>query len=410
MWRQILLLIGACGLLGCQQHAADSGRDSHHGSRKPVTHIDNRLVEADNRFGFELFSELTRPDPTQNVFISPASVALALTMTYNGAAGETQTAMAEALELAGMSRDEINAANADLLALLADPDPKVRLAIANSLWAREGVAFDSAFLARNQEFFAAEIHALNFGDPQAAATINAWVSEKTEERIEKIVTPPINPLTVLFLINAIYFKGTWTYEFDPAKTRGAAFHFADGREGMMPFMTQSGEYRYLARRGFQAVCLPYGSKRWGMYVFLPDPQAGLDSLLSKLDSDHWQEWMSGFQEQEGTITLPRFRLEYEESLNGALQALGMGIAFSDAADFSAMTRPPHLSLAITEVKHKTFLEVNEEGTEAAAVTSVEVGVTSFGPFVMRVDRPFFCAIRDDSTGVVLFMGAVNEPK
>ncbi|MEW5702827.1 MAG: serpin family protein [Candidatus Zixiibacteriota bacterium] len=407
MVRYAILLIGVCTLFACQENATDA--ESHRGSPKPVTQIDNRLVDADNRFGFELLSELTRPDATENVFISSASVALALTMTYNGASGETQTAMADALELSGMPRDEINAANADLLSLLADPDPDVRLAVANSLWARKGIDFDAGFLARNQEFFAAEIRALDFTNPSAADTINAWVSEKTRERIPEIVSPPISRATVLFLINAIHFKGMWTYQFDESQTRDGVFHLADGRSKSARFMMQSGDFRYLVDPSFRAICLPYGSGRWGMYIFLPNRESTLADFLARLDYDQWQKWMTGFRSGEARILIPRFRLEYEASLVEPLQALGMGVAFSGEADFSAMTPSPHLPLMISNVKHKTFLEVNEEGTEAAAATSVEISLTSLGPFVMNVDHPFFCAIRDDSTGVVLFMGAVNEP-
>ena len=373
------------------------------------------LVSAYTDFGFNLFAEVGRRDAGKNVFISAPSVAFALAMTYNGANGETARAMAETLRLKGMSRGEANRANAALKALLQDPGPGVALAIANSLWARQDVSFKPEFLERNKKSYGAKVAVLDFADPAAPATINAWVSENTKGKIEDIVNK-IPRSAILYLINAIYFKGDWTNPFDEAKTRERPFHLADGSQKMHPMMARSGYYRHYRGPDFQAVSLPYGEGRLSMYVFLPDEGGSLLEFQKRLNAESWSEWMSQFRMAEGEIVLPRLKLRYEARLNDMLGALGMEVAFDpDRADFGDMCTVSERVL-ISEVKHKTFVEVNEKGTEAAAATSVETRAVSgllyqfTYQFTMVVDRPFFFAIRDDKTGLVLFMGSIVEPE
>ncbi|MBD1998640.1 serpin family protein [Leptolyngbya sp. FACHB-541] len=369
-----------------------------------------RLVAANTRFGFKLFSQILEQNgqPT-NLMVSPTSVAIALTMTYNGASGTTQQAMAEALELEGMSLEEINQANAALELALENADPEVQLAIANSLWSREDTSFNPDFLQRNRDFYSAEVASLDFTNPSAIATINNWVSRNTQEKISEIIQD-IRPNAVLFLINATYFKGNWTTPFNAERTSDRPFTLLDSSQKQHPTMTQSGRYAYLENDQFQAVSLPYGeSKRLSMYVFLPRENSSLSAFQQSLTAENWETWMSQFGRQEGAISLPRFKLEYTTQLNDVLEALGMGVAFTDQADFSGMSDEP---LSISQVQHKTFIEVNEEGTEAAAVTSVEIQTLSAptAPFQMTADRPFFYAIRDNQTETVLFMGTVVEPE
>jgi serine protease inhibitor len=377
--------------------------------RPPPDTLDGRLVAANSDFGMRLFKQVAAQEGTANIFLSPASVALALHMTYNGSAGKTREAMAQALGLQGLSLEELNSANADLLALLASPDPKVQLAIANSLWARQGIGFKPDFLERNRGFYQAEVTELNFDDPAASKTINGWVEQKTNGLIKQIVEAQIDPLTIMFLINAIYFKGTWSTEFDPKLTHDVPFTLADGSTIQRPMMLREDKVRYLKGDGFRAVALPYGAGRVSMYLFLPDAESSLSRFVSALDAQRWDQWMGQFQEDEKTVQLPRFKLEYEISLNDALVALGMGAAFdSGQADFSELVDVPAY---ISEVKHKSVVEVNEEGTEAAAVTSVRASTTSVNlEGTITFDRPFFFAIRDDKTGAVLFMGTLADPQ
>ncbi|MGQ9903926.1 MAG: serpin family protein [Anaerolineae bacterium] len=389
------------------------------GGPRPVARgeISPALVDANNRFGLKLFANLRDADAAGNVFISPVSVAIALAMTYNGAGGETQQAMARALELNSLSLDEVNQSYAALLQTLATADPKVTLSIANSLWGRQDVAFKQDFLARVRLFYEAEVSALDFSDPATVDTINAWVNEKTNRKISRILDR-ISDDAILFLINAIYFKGAWVKAFDPQVTREQPFILLDGSQKQVPMMSRSGEFRYLRGEDFQAVSLPFGApdtaSRFSMFVFLPDESSSLDALTARLTAEQWAMWMAQFGPAEGFLAMPRYTLEYEAGLNGALTALGMGVAFDpQQADFGPMVDLQPENVFISSVMHKTFIEVNEEGAEAAAVTSVEMGVTSVREqperFTMIVERPFLVAIRDDQSGAVLFIGAIVAP-
>ena len=360
------------------------------------------VASANTRFGFKLLQDLRERDPGGNIFISPLSISIALTMTYNGAVGETERAMAEVLEIDALDLSTINNSNKALRNSLENPDPKVEISIANSIWSRQGVEFKADFLERNREFFGAEIASIDFSSPQATATINEWVDINTNGKIEKIVDR-INPQTLLFLINAIYFKGNWQDQFDNSMTRTGTFHLPNGSEKRVQMMRREGEYPYLRGERFEATSLPYGDGRLSMYIFLPNRNSNLNKFLRDLNAENWEGWISQFQDRRHEMVLPRFKLEYEVRLNDTLESLGMGIAFGGGADFSGMGP----SLFISEVRHKTFVEVNEEGTEAAAVTAV-VGVKSLPP-AFRVDRPFFFAIYDTETETILFMGTVTEP-
>jgi serine protease inhibitor len=384
-----------------------------HTSRQEKIEVDGRLVSGNTRFGFNLYAELLRHTPGENILVSPSSIAMALEMTYNGAQGQTRDAMTRALAIGGLDLDELNRANAALRRSLESPDPKVQLSVANSLWARKGLSFKADFIERNRQYYGAQVEDLDFGDPAAAAKINRWVSEKTAGKIPEIIDN-VGPDSILFLINAIYFKGKWADEFDKAKTKEEPFNLATGTSKTLPMMRRSGSFRYFETSDVQAISLPYGGGRLSMYVFLPAKGSSLAQFHKALTADNWEGWMSRFSKSPGEIVLPRFKIEYETSLNDTLKSLGMGVAFDpDGADFTGMIKSSQ-NVYINQVKHKTFAEVNEEGTEAAAATSVEMRVTSAAaprnPFRMVVDHPFFFAIRDDDTGAVLFIGSIFDPK
>ena len=416
-------MLGFLALIGCSTVSRSSVANNNQPSNsnaamedsnnKPMDNdVDSRLVAANATFGFKLFAEVAKQDAGKNIFISPSSVGLALAMTYNGAVGETKQGMERALEIHGMSHLELNRAYAQLKVALESADPKVQLNIANSLWGRKEISFNPDFIQRNKQFYGADVTALDFNDPSAPATINSWVAEKTKGKIDKIVDR-IDAQVILFLINAIYFKGTWAAEFDKAKTREDQFTTGAGNQKRHPMMHQSGKYRYYENKDFQAVNLPYGGGHVSMYIFLPAQSAGLDVFQKRLTAANWDTWMKEFTETQGEIALPRFKVEYEIELNDALKALGIGIAFDpNRADFSGIVQGS-VKAFISGVKHKTFAEVNEEGTEAAAVTSVEMRATSAmrpeKTFRMIVDHPFFCAIRDNKTGTLLFMGSITDP-
>lgn len=405
------------GVLGCSQISSNSERAIAE-SPSPRTEVprinqpmtpDPKIIAANTKFGFKLFTEVQKQDQNQNIFVSPASVAMALAMTYNGASGSTQEKMAQTLELQGFSLEQINSTNAELAQLLTNPDEKVKLTIANSLWANQNIQFQPDFLQRNRDFYNAKVTNLNFAASDATNQINNWVKDNTQGKIEKIVEQ-IHPNQALFLINAIYFKGNWSREFDKNQTTDLPFYLPSGQQKQHPMMSQRGKYRYYETPEFQAVSLPYGKDgKISMYVFLPKENSSLAALQQNLNSENWQKWMGEFNQRQGLVRLPKFKLDYDINLNDALTALGMGEAFTDKANFSGMGK----NLSISEVKHKTFVEVNEEGTEAAAVTSVGIvrlsAVQEEPPFEMVVDRPFFTAIRDNQTGSILFMGSIVNP-
>ena len=383
-------------------------------SERPVKKVDDRLIAATSRFAFKLYDQVLKQRTTKNVFVSPASVMLALAMTYNGAEGETRQAMAQALDIEHMSLDEVNRAFADLRSILGTSEPKLQLKIANSLWANKKISLKPAFIQGSKESYAAEVTSLDFANPAAPATINSWVKRNTEDKIEKVVDR-IEPNTILFLINAIYFKGQWKIKFEKEKTKEEGFRLAEGGQKKLPMMSQSGNYIHYKGKDFQAVTLPYGTGRISMYVFLPDEHSTLDQFERNLTIENWETWMKGFRGAPGEVMLPRFKIEYQVGLNDVLKALGMAEAFDPLrANFSGMAELKTAGRPyISDVTHKTFAEVNEEGTEAAAVTTVTVQVTSVQrpqeKFIMKVDRPFFFAIRDNLTGAVLFMGSVRDP-
>lgn len=379
---------------------------------RQLTAAEESLVQADNRFAFKLFGEINAQDTTEgNIFISPLSVGMALGMTYNGAAGTTRDAMQQTLELQGMTLQDVNEAYRSLIDLLRNLDSKVGFTLANSIWYREGIEIVPDFLDRNQQYFDAQVTALDFADPAAANTINAWVDERTRGKIREIVAPPIDPITIMFLINAIYFKGDWTHQFDRDLTRDAAFELADGSQTTVRMMTHDGEVPVRVFFDWDAQItvadLPYGGQAYSMTIVMPSEASRIEALVGNMDQSRWNGWIAALDSTTMRVSLPKFTLEYEITLNDVLKALGMEEAFTGSADFTNLYRGPERAF-ITEVKHKTFVDVNEEGTEAAAVTSVEVGLTSAPPSIY-VDRPFVCVIRERHSGTILFMGKMLNP-
>jgi serine protease inhibitor len=389
----LILLLGCCGI------ATASSKDSQ---QSP----DESLASAYARFGFSLYSELCseKENTGKNIFISPASIAFALGMTYNGADKETREAMGRVLGVNGMTLENFDRNNRELLDSLKGSEPGFELAIANSLWCSKNVRITPDFIKKVKESFRAEVK-----NELSAAAINGWVSSATKGKIQRLLDN-LSDDVVMVLVNAVYFKGTWTYTFDKKKTLDRDFFLMNGSTKKFPMMSREGKFNYLHGDGFQAVSLPYGKKRLSMYVFLPDQNNGLPEFLKKLNAKNWTQWMAGFRSTEGEILLPRFKCEYTVELKKALTALGMGVAFDgEKADFSKICKE---KIWIGKVIHKTFVEVNEEGTEAAAATAVVMMKSMAAKterFSMHIDHPFFFAILDSKTGSLLFMGSIVEP-
>lgn len=368
-----------------------------------------RLAAANTGFAFDLFQQIVREQPDANVFISPFSVSTVLQMIDNGAAGATKQEMERVLHTDGWSAGDLNAACEGLNQSL-NSQTNVTLELANAIWYKQGISLKPAFASANREFFQAELAGVDFNNPQSAQTINDWADRSTHGKIPQVVQWPFDPATRVILANAIYFKGKWERPFDPQETKPHAFQLAGGGEKQAPTMWQHGHFEYQSGDGFQAVRLPYAGRRLWMEVFLPDAGSNPAKLLARFsDRSDRNKMLEGFFGRDGTLALPRFKLEYNIRLNQSLQALGLKRAFADA-DFSAMSDEP---LVLSEVKQKSYVEVNEEGTEAAAVTVGIVTATAVlrpqPPFEMIVDRPFLFVIQDHQTQSILFMGVVADP-
>ena len=370
------------------------------------------IVSSNNELGFDILAKAPRDDDG-NIFISPTSLFMALSMVYNGADGVTLEEMEKVLHANGLNPEDLNKANASFMTLLDQNSDKIQLHIANSIWLNNQYSFQEEFATTNKDYFNAEIKEIDVQDPQSPKMINDWVNSKTNGKIEKIVGDELSPDLVTMLINAIYFKGNWTYPFDPSLTEEKTFTLENGSTIEIPLMELHEELSYTKNNIFQAVSLPYGDENMTMKVFLPNENVSLKEFEKMLSIDQWQDWKSGFYETEGTILLPKFTLEYEVELKETLKTLGMPSAFNDA-NFSKMIEG-NTDIAITNVKQKTFIDINEEGTEAAAVTSVEMAETTaiqpiHEPFYLEVNRPFFIAIVDETSGSILFMGSIVNPQ
>lgn len=372
-----------------------------------------KLSRADNDFAFKLVRQLTAADSGKNIFVSPYSAATALQLVQNGAAGRTQTEMQQVLETAGISAADLNAANQTAAAFLNADDTNVILTTANALWYRQGSAIKPDYLDLSRKFFASAIKPLDFDDTYAAeAVINRWASDQTHGRIQGMADGMIAPHTDLFLANAIYFKGKWEHPFNVKLTHERAFHAADGNAAKVAMMKMSRTFAYREGSDYQAVRLPYAGRELAMYVFLPAAGSNPAKLLQTMNGTDWErEMMPAFRDRQGLLVLPKFKLENTLKLNAPLEALGMKTAFDPKrADFSGMFSDPHY---ISAVCQKAFVDVSEEGTEAAAVTGIAVMAAGLPmqpekPFEMIVNRPFVFAIVDSRSGMILFVGVVER--
>ncbi|HEX3436075.1 MAG TPA: serpin family protein [Pseudacidobacterium sp.] len=367
------------------------------------------LAQPYSQFGFDVLRELRSQHQDENVFVSPTSIAVALAMTSNGASGTTRDAILQTLHSDGQSIESFNAANHALIEEIASTKV-VQLSMANALWLQHGFPADLSFTQSLQTAYSAEADHLDFRNPVSVQTINAWVAKHTNDRIQKIVDE-IDPTTAAMLTNAIAFKGKWTMPFDPKETQSHDFKAASGAVREVPMMKHSAEYAYANANGLEAIRLPYADGTFAMYVVLPQDTDGIQPFLQRLTPDTFTSLISSLHKQKGIIELPRFTITYDATLNAVLTKLGMGIAFSSGANFDNIHKgPPRMQ--ISEVRHASFLKVDEEGTEAAAATSVGIRALAMRvepPFHMVVDHPFFVAIRDERNGQLLFTGAIVDP-
>jgi serpin B len=368
------------------------------------------VAEGNTHFALELYGRLR--EQKGNLFLSPLSLSTVLAMTYAGARGETATEMAGVLHF-DLPAERLHPAFAKLLADLdvKEGQPPYRLYVANALWADQKHKFLPEFVARAKTNYGAGVQAVDFEGAlePARQTINTWVADQTQGKIPELIGPGVlTPATVLVLTNAIYFKGDWVTKFDKAKTADAPFTRADGKTAPTPMMNQTTTFGYFERPTFQMLELPYAGDVLSMIILLPRQSSGLVDLEKTLDANALADWLSKLARQDVQVALPRFTMTGEFRLDQVLQAMGMRAAFR-AADFSGMDGTK--SLFIGAVIHKAFVDVNEEGTEAAGASGVAMMKSAMRPApVFRADHPFLFLVRDKRTGSILFIGRVENPK
>jgi serpin B len=338
--------------------------------------------------------------------ISPLSISYALSMTMNGANGDTRDSILKALRLTGLTPEEINGSYKKLTDALLSVDQRIAISIANSVWIENNFVVKKPFIDILTSYYNAGLKQFDILDQTVPGTINNWISDKTNGLIKNMIdVVPSN--TVMLLINAIYFKGKWTSEFDKAKTENASF-YKPGGTASVPMMNQEASFKAYKGDGFLLGEFPYGQGNFAMDIILPDGNDGISGLLPSVTGTNFATWLSQMNEQKVDLSVPRFKYGYKLDLEDILSDMGMGIAFTDGADLSNIS---DIALLISKVLHQSFIETNEEGTEAAAVTVVVVGTTSVGPsaLVFNANHPFLYIIRETTTNSILFMGKVADP-
>jgi len=401
----LLLLLLCIGIASCKKSGTVSPNNK--GMNLVLTSLDQQKVTADNAFTLNLFKNLDSANiGGANLFVSPLSVSFALGMTSNGAAGQTLTAFQNTLNFAGLTQAQANDYYNNLITNLPQLDPNTTLDIANSIWYRQGFNVLPQFLQTDSTYFHAKIESLDFTNPASVNTINSWVNDNTGGKIPTIISQ-IPGNAVMYLVNAIYFKSTWKESFDVNATKALSFYLADNNTVQASFMTGKIDFNYYNDNTVSVYELPYSNNKFSMVIILPAQGTSVNQLATGLNQAQWQTWMAGLKPVNNTITLPKFKFSYNDTLNNALTDLGLGIAFSDNANFSLINNG--VPLKISQVVHKAFVETDESGTTAAAATSVGIValVATASPPV--INHPFIFAIREMSSGLILFAGTVNNP-
>jgi serpin B len=404
----IFTVLALCAFCSCQTD--DSNTDEN-----KTINLDEKsaqLIEADNTFGLELFQKIRKESKEENIMISPLSISVAFAMAYNGADKDTKTEMEKAMKLNGLTTEQINNSYKMLIKALQSLDEKVVFELANAIFYADGFTVKPDFLNINKTVYDAEVTKLQFISPSAVETINKWVADKTHDKITKIIEQ-LNPLDRMVLLNAIYFNGIWTNKFDEKGTHNLSFTKSNGTTIEVPMMKKEEKLDYTTNSLYSAVKMPYGNGQYNMVVLLPATGKTSQSVIDALSISNWKNWMKEFETKDPVVvTMPQFKFAFEIKLNNVLKQMGMNKAFEPyVANFSKIS---DTDLYISSAVHKSFIDVNENGTEAAAVTSITFSTTSAGneppKTIFYVDRPFVFAITEKDTDAILFIGEVNHPE
>lgn len=366
------------------------------------------IVTANNTFAFNFLKEINESEEEENFMVSPVSLSLALGMAYNGAAGDTKKAFDEVLNY-GESNSDVNQFNKNLMKNLSSSSDGSVLEIANSIWIEQTFPVRDTFKQINTTYYNAEVANLDFKDPNSVDVINAWVSDKTHEKIPTIIEEIGD--NVMFLINALYFNANWMFQFDKDYTQTESFYQRSGSAIDVEMMTMTADLEYLENEVFSSIILPYEKDKFSMVVLLPNQDKSTNDVIDLLSAQQWDTWLNSFKKEDVSVKMPKFKLEYKNTLNDELIDLGLGIAFSKQANFSKISSIP---LFISYVLQKTFIDVKEEGTKAVAVTIIGFEVTANPdepmPKFFTINRPFVYVIKDNATGSICFVGKVGKPE
>jgi serine protease inhibitor len=378
---------------------------------RSVTAEEAIIIEAANDFSFDIFARVNASDPDENLFISPLSISTALSMTTNGAVGETKEGIKNTLHQNALTDDEMNAAYKSLSGFLTNLDPKVVMQLANSNWYKDAYDIRSSFRDVLQDYYDAEVKPADFSDPGSRDLINGWIEDKTNGKIKEMIDQ-IPASAVMYLINAIYLKATWQYQFEKEKTDKQDFYLRDGSSVRTDLMYSEGvKANAYFNDAYQYAELPYGNGQFVFSVFMPDQPEKIDDFVQNLDVTQMNDMIKAADTGTFEVYLPKFKIEYKILLNDVLTAMGMEQSFGTDADFSNLF-DEDLALCISRVLHQSFIEVDEEGTEAAAATVVEVIESSMpgsDPTVILINKPFAFFVREKHSNTILFAGKMLDP-
>lgn len=410
----VLSMISLTGLMlfpGCATNVCDDCDQPF--QLRALSAEEQVVAESANDFAFDIFERINKKNSYNNFFISTLSVSTALAMTANGADGDTKTAIREAIHLGDMDDASMNEAYRDLVNFLLELDDKVILELANSNWYKDTYHIKDSFRQILLNYYDAEVKAADFADPVTKDLINGWIEDKTHDKIKDMLDE-VPSDAVMYLINAIYFKAQWKYEFDKEKTEDRNFYLEDGNSVQVPTMYSGGvKVSMYNANDFKYIELPYGNGQFNMVILLPDENKTVDEVISNLDAASFAGYVNDADTATVEVYMPKFKMKYKTLLNEVLSDMGMGIAFGGGADFSNLFDEA-LSLEISRVIHQSFIEVNEEGSEAAAATVVEIRETSIGPGgdpkVIHIDRPFAFFIAEKHSKTILFAGKMLNPE
>lgn len=404
--KKIILALIAFAIVSCEKDNTSQKTDTNVLSQLKSGH----LVSASNKMTFQLLTQVDSSAAGHNFFISPYSVQQALSMTLNGAKNETYNEMEKALGFEGEGLNKINDYNQSLINALVKADPKVTFQIANSIWALIGYPIEQPFFDVNKQYYTADVKMEDFSNPEVLGKINKWCEDKTQGKVKEVLDN-IDPNAMMYLINALYFKGSWKYEFDKKNTTQKIFYKNNEIEVMHEQMVMEATIDFYEEQDFSMVALPYGDGSFRMIILLPVAGKTTGDIIASMNADSWKNVVGKLKPQKMVVKIPKFKFEFKSLLNNNLIALGMKKAFQENADFTGISKPG--GIWISRVIHKTFVEVNEEGSEAAAVTVVEAVFKSdtqtnaIPTFV--ANKPFIYFIEEKSTGALIFSGIMNDP-